>query len=219
MKTKILSAFLALLMIAALAGCSSKPERGEISGDDKSAETADYSTPERSGNTYSSKFLGAKITLDENWTFSTDEEIAAMNNLTADLMGDEFSEQLKKADVIYDMMVADSATGDNININFENMGLVLGKVVSPKAYLELSQETYESAMAQIGAENVKSSLGKVDFAGEKEDALIGKIEASGVSMYQVVIAKSCGNYMASITITTMLEDRTADLIAKFEPVD
>lgn len=248
MKTRILSALLAVLMLASLASCSAKPERGNItnvetsgdsssnnaneadhgnitneeaSGDSSSNDTAEaeYSVPTQEGNTYSSSTLGAKITVDEGWVFSTDEEIAELNNVVLDMAGSNYADQLKNADIIYDMMAANENTGDNISINFQNMGLLFGKVITPETYINYSISSVKDMLSQVGAENVESSIEKVEFAGKEETALFIKSEIYGVSMYQLCIAKSCGNYMANVTITTMLEDSTADILAKFAPID
>lgn len=231
MKTKILSAILAILMLASLASCSKEPERGSITNEDTSSgssETssssndttaAEYSVPVHEGNTYSSSTLGAKITLDEGWVFSTDEEIAELNNVVLDMAGEDYADQLKDADMIYDMMAANETTGDNISVNFQNMGLVYGKVITPETYINLSVSQVEDMLSQVGAENIESSVQKVEFAGKEETALFIKSEVYGVPMYQMCIAKSCGNYIANVTITAMLEDSTPDILAKFVPVD
>lgn len=226
MKTRILSALLAILMLASLASCSAKPERGSISdeetkptAEDTKADGVEYALPERSGNTYSSKSLGAKMTIDEGWVFSTDEEIAELNNIVLDAAGDNYVESLKKADMFYDMMAANETTGDNISVVFQNMGLIYGKVITAETYLNLSKTSVEDMLTEMGAENIESSIEKVQFAGKEEAALIVKSEISDMPIYQICIAKSCGDYMANVTITTMLEDSTADILAKFTPVD
>lgn len=229
MKIRILAVVLAVFMLASLASCSAKPERGNItneetsgSGDSSSSNdttAVEYSVPVQEGNTYSSSTLGAKITLDEGWIFSTDEEIAAMNNVVLDIVDEDYADQLKDADIIYDMMAADEATGDNISINFQNMGLMFGKVITPETYINLSVSSVEDMLSQAGAENIESSVEKVEFAGKEEAALYVKSELGGVPIYQLCVAKSCGSYMANVTITTILEDSTADILAKFVSVD
>lgn len=230
MKTKILSAILAVLMLASLASCSKEPERGSITNEDTSGSSdtssssndttvPEYSVPVHEGNTYSSSTLGAKITLDEGWVFSTDEEIAELNNVVLDIAGEDYADQLKDANMIYDMMAANETTGDNISINLQNMGLMFGKVITPETYINLSISSVEDMLSQMGAENIQSSVEKVEFAGKEETALLVKSEINGVPMYQMCVAKTCGNYMANVTITAILEDNTADILAKFVPVD
>lgn len=224
MKTKILSAIAAILMIASLAGCSSSaPERGNISND-TSANTAaepklEYKAPVTEGNTYTSSTLGVKLTLDEGWAFATDEEMKQLNQSLADAVGDDYAEQLKNVDVIYDMSAANTTSGDNISVNFENLGKLYGKILTAESYLNLSKDTVKDMLESIGCEDIELDVRDVKFAGKDEKALYVKANLSGIPVYEICVAKSCGDYMANITIATMLEDGSADLLAKFAPID
>lgn len=237
MKRKLLSALLAALMLASFAGCSSKePERGSISNETGTkAQTADttaaatdaatteakldYTVPTTEGNTYTSKTLGVKLTLDEGWAFASDEDMAQLNQAVVSAVGDDYAEQLKDADIIYDMSAANETTGDNISINFENLGAIYGKVITPETYIDLSKDTVKDMLTSMGCENVEMEVRDVDFAGQTEKALHVKTELSGVSVYELCVVKSCGDHMANITITTMLEDTTDAILAKFTPAD
>lgn len=226
MKTKILSAIAAILMIASLAGCSSSaPERGNISnetGANTEASTdskVEYKAPVREGNTYSSTTLGTKITLDEGWTFSTDEEMKELNQSLANAVGDDYAEQLKNVDVIYDMNAMNDSTGDNISVNFENLGKLYGKILTAESYINLSKDNVKGVLESMGCENIELDVRDVKFAGQDEKALYVKASLAGVPVYEICVAKSCGDYMANIAITTVLEDGTADILAKFVPID
>lgn len=231
MKTKILSAVLAVLTVATFTACSSKePERGNISKETSSqkvtetqakteatTEGFDYTVPVTEGNTYTSTFLNAKITLDEGWKFSTEEEMKQLNEAVANIAGEEYAEQLKKSDVIYDMSAANTETGDNININFENLGKLYGKVITPATYISLAKDSVKTMLESMGCSNVVLTDRDVKFAGQDAKALHVKADMAGIPIYEMCVVISCGDHMANIAITTMLEDGTEALLAKFVP--
>ncbi len=239
MKNRIISALLALILAAALTGCSSAPARGDISKEDTTVNnstedtTADIGADDdakgesdsnvtasvKDGNTYSSSVLGAKITIDEGWEFASDEEMAALNEAVISMAGDDYAAQFENADILYDMSAMNTTSGDNISVNFENLGLLYGKVLSPETYLNLSESSVKDVLGNMGFENIETSIGKVQFAGNEESAMFLKAEIQGIPVYEVCVAKSCGKHMANITIATYLEDTTADILAKFAPID
>lgn len=229
MKTKIISVLLAVLAAATFTACSSKePERGNISKETDSQKVTepsttdakfDYTVPVTEGNTYTSSVLNAKITLDEGWTFSTDEEMKQLNQAVVSAAGEDYEEQLKKSDIIYDMAAANTETGDNISINFENLGKLYGKIITPETYLNLSKDTVKSMLESMGCSNVVLTDRDVKFAGQDAKALHVKGDMSGIPFYELCIAKSCGDYMSNITITAMLEDTTDAILAKFVPAN
>lgn len=230
MKAKILSAILAVLAVATFTACSSEaPERGNISKETSSQKATDtqatpddkfeYTVPVTEGNTYTSSVLNAKITLDEGWTFSTDEEMKQLNQAVVSAVGDEYSEQLKNSDIIYDMAAANETTGDNISINFENLGKVYGKIITPETYISLSKDTVKSMLESMGCTNVELTERDVKFAGQDAKALHVKANMASIPVYEICVVMSCGDHMANIAITTMLEDNTDVILTKFVPAN
>lgn len=226
MKTKLLSALAAVLMLAALAGCASPPpERGNISNETVAGTAAsneakfEYKAPVTEDNTYTSTTLGVRLTVDEGWIFATDEELMQLNAAVEQVVGDDYAEQLKNSGMFYDMYALDEVTGDNIVIAFENIKKIYGKVITPETYLSLSRQNTKGMLESAGYANLEITDRSVTFAGQRANAIAIKGTLSGIPVYQLVVVKSCGDYMVTISFSSMLEDNIDKLLAKFVPID
>ena len=167
-------------------------------------------------STYENEFLGLGVTLDENWEFYTDEQIAALYGLTNELFGDDFEEYLKNATVIYDMHVANKVDASNMNVNFEKLS-ALGDVqtANMEVFVSSIMPTVVNSLETIGCTDVSyelcdSTIGDKTFEGAKTKATL-----SGLQLYQTVVCIKCDGYIANISVTSYLEDTTDSIISCF----
>lgn len=116
--------FLALLQIICLLGllpaCGTESEKVEFENETtetQMAETKEFSRGTINGDVYSNQFIGISFTKPELWVYSTDEEIANLMGISAEVLEDgNFIMEASKLNTIYDMMVQDAMTGNNIII-------------------------------------------------------------------------------------------------------
>lgn len=168
-----------------------------------------------SGNKYESEFIGIGFNLPSGWTFYSEEQIRELNNATADMLDDKYTEQIKKADIIYDMMAVNSKTGYNVGINLEKASALGAAVTSEKTYVKNGMADVKSALESAGASNVTTTQTKVTIAGESLHAIEVTCKMQGVAIYEVVACKKVGNYYASIAITTTGSNQTDRIISQF----
>lgn len=209
---RILAILLVLCLTFGLIGCAKESIRGDIT--DNAGEEIEFSMGKAEGKNYENKFLGLGCNVPDDWTFSTDAEINELNNLSADAMGDEISEQIKNAEIIYDMNVTSSNGSDNININFENIG-ILGGAVDAKTRLENTLPTIKEGLANMGCENIVTELTTVKIGGKEFTALNVTSEISGIKLYQRIVCDIKGKYMANITLTALTEDALEEMQSYF----
>ena len=149
---RIIATLLMLLMLLSLCACgkSESEIRGQVSdvaetpAEEEPAEeaveeeAAEAQVGSVTGGRYESSFLGIGCELDENWVYASQEEMAELLGVTADMFEDEsYAEAMKNADMFYDMyaIVADGTT--SINVLVQNLGLIYGTVLSEEEYVEL----------------------------------------------------------------------------------
>lgn len=233
MKMKILTLLLAAaLLLTCLAGCSSSDD-SDIRGDIEPNKPVQSDAPQESqppketegtedqvamgssqGGKYENKFIGIGCKLDENWTFMSDEEIRKQNNMTSDLLGEEYQEILENATVIYDMMATHSNETDTVNVNMEKL-TGAAKMLTEKSYVEASVDTLKSALESAGMENVQVKPVELDFAGGKHYGVQIEGEFSGIKCYETLVCVKCGSYMACVTACTWLENGTQAILDCF----
>lgn len=226
---KLLALILSVLMLVSFAACDSSSTtnddvRGDItstssdtdssSSDSTSSEEIEFSIGDAEGNKYENKFIGIGCELDSSWTFYTDAQIAELNNIVTDSLDEDYAEQVKDANVIYDMY-ATTANGDTININLEKLSGIGSGVIDAETYIDVAMPQLKDSMAQMGVTVDKCEKTTFNFAGATADGIIMNISGSGASAFQKIVCLKRGSYIAVIGVATYNTDTTDDLLAKF----
>ena len=201
---KLFAVILVVALLLSLAACGKKDEpkkefsRGVIE------------------STYENEFLGLGVTLDENWEFYTDEQIAALYGVTTEMLGDDFEEYLKNATVIYDMHVANKVDASNMNVNFEKLS-ALGDVqtANMEVFVSSIMPTVVNSLETIGCTDVSYELCDITIGDKTFEGAKTKATLSGLQLYQTVVCIKCDGYIANISVTSYLEDTTDSIISCF----
>ena len=152
------------------------------------------------GDVYKNEYLGFEFTKPTSWVYSTDEEIAEMVDLGAEMIaGDKFEQALKNNPTVYDMMVVDSITRTNLNIGYENLSKTLSSNITIEQYIE----ALKSQLADVSAMKVTfpdtyetANLGQTEFT-----KVVCSISVQGVSMKQVYYLRKTDGYMCFVIVT------------------
>lgn len=184
---KIVSVLLILSLAVALVGCDA------LSGGELTRGTIEE-------NTYTNTFLGFSFTKPSAWTYSSDEEIAAMVNLGAEAVyGDNFKETLEKSESLCDMMAVDPLTSSNISIGYDNLKKTFTTSMTVEEYVETVKKQYESVEgveASFSEELVEVRLGEVTFT-----RVCCSLVMYGVEMEQAYYLHKTDGYMVFVVVT------------------
>lgn len=207
---RFLAVVMMLCMLTAMFGCSNKNPDTETGG---AARTLSRGTVE--GDVYTSEFIGVSFTKPKTWVYSTDEEIAAAMQIGAELLDVEnFAEQASKMNNIYDMMVRDTMTGNNINIVFENLKASASSNITVEQYIEVIKKQMGEQAQMLGykfGEAEKCKLGEQEFY-----RLPAQGEYMGSTFNQRIYLRKEGAYMIVITLTLMDNSDGATFEALFK---
>lgn len=165
---------------------------------------------------YVNDFIGIRYTLDEGWFFYNDEQIRALNNLTQELVGDEWAEFLENSSVIYDMYATEETQLNNVIINLEKVNPIQLTLLDLKENLKNTTPSVKDGLAAVGYSNIQAEVTKVEIDGKTLDALRITADFQGIKMYQLMIQKKCNGYLACVGATTMINDNTAALLNNIE---
>lgn len=197
---KTIAVLIAFMMLFGLCSCSSEPENEEF-------------VPKRGtveNGVYKNSAFGISYTADENWYYYSDEEISAtMGIASEEILTDEYAEALANAEIIYDMYCADLETGATVNVNYENLGIVYGTILDESGYLN-------AAVAQMEGSGIvfsKLEIETVSIDGAEVPCLSVIIDYYGISIYEIVAVKKCGDWMGVVTVATLDEALLPELVS------
>ena len=104
-----------------------------------------------SGNEYNNAYLGLRFTMPEGYVAATDEEMAALMDMSEDVITNYSEFQLKIASLktIYDAMVSNPTTGSGTIIMLENLKLTVGaSKLTAQEYADILAEQLAQASVQ-----------------------------------------------------------------------
>ena len=214
---KVLAMILAVVMLLSMAACGSGDVRGVQSNNQSSTEPTDkeFSVGAVSGLTYENEFIGIGCKLDGEWTFSSDEEIREMNNVTAEMAGEEYRDMIKDASVIYDMHATHSNGLDNIIVNLEKVNPLQLIGLDLADNYEALLPTMRDAFENIGYTDIEFNISTVTIDGKEFTALYVNAVIAGYEVYQANIAIKCNGYLASVSVTTYGQEALNQVLKSF----
>ena len=215
---KITAMLLVLVLMLSLCACGEKNVSGTVSPQEEQTEV-DFQLGVTTGGKYESTFLGIGCSLDDSWSFASQEELAQMIGTTAEMFdNEEYAEQMKNTDMFYDMAAAADDGLVNINIIIQNMGLLYGMALSEEKYIEISQEGLEEQLSSAGFTLEGAEAGTVTFAGQERSGLHITCTYQGIAYYCQQVYIKQGNYMSVITLASFFEDDTDSMLDYFYAV-
>ena len=227
---RLICGLLALVMVLALCGCSKGGDApsggtGEASGNQE-PETREVTLGELRDGVYYNAYAGFTITLDENWEPYTAEQLQDISDLTQEALQDSaMGEQLAEYEQITDMMAECYNDLTSLNVLYTRLDMM-----ERAAYALLSEEqmvdstldqkelliqTY--ADAGIAVESMEKK--QVTFLGEEHFAVytVASIEGTPYYILQLFRYNLGGPYYVTMTLSSFVEDKTAELLDLFAP--
>lgn len=214
---KVIALILAMCMVLSAAACGTTNEdiRGEIKNDGESIDNEDGTSEEEdeivlsvgvaSGSVYESEFMNIGWTLPEGWTFMTEEEMATMNQVVADMLGNEdIASQIEDGETFCDMS-AYNAVGETINIQIEKMAATTALTVDEVAYADIALEQLPAVFEPLGY-SVKCEKQQITLAGKTCEGVYVELGYQGAYIYEKMALIKVGQYMCVITVASASMD-------------
>ena len=227
---KVLSVLLAMLMLLSLVACgednkpassvNNTPATSTVESKDESSDTSSNDIAEEKlfvrgvveNNVYTNEFAGVRFTAPEAMTFYTDEEIAAVYGASEEM----FNITLDTS-IIYDMYAMNPETGATVNVNYENMGLLYGSLLTAESYLAASKSNLEAVFNNTPGMNVTSlEQSTVNVGGEEMPCINLVIDINGMSLYETLVTKEADNYMMVFTVGALSTEEIDTILAGLE---
>ena len=199
---------LALALVLSLTACSigsKKFERGVVEG-----------------QTYTSQFLGLTCTAPAEYTYLNDQEIAQLNDLTADVVDSEelvkqMRESLENGNQVQDMYLMTADGLQTVNVMLVKVS-AKGAAVDMAAFADMGKDQVVSAYQSMGMTDVEASRETVTFMGQQYEGICTSVTYTDVPVTTVQVCMQVGDYVCVITFTSYVEDHTPEMMDFFSPL-
>ena len=210
---KILSFLLVLVTILTVASGSALAAESEKDADEVLGVKEDA--------VYANEFLGIMASFSDDWYLFNDEETIEAMGYVVDAMEDPgLADQLRNSGVVCDLYAAvQDNSGDNINIQIENLGFLYGITMSEDAYYEAAAPQLQTALEQMGLKNVSLTKETMDFAGAEHVSCLVSGELNGIEIYERMVMIKAGKYMATVTAFSFDRENVDTMLELFEAYD
>lgn len=163
---------------------------------------------------YENRFIGIGYVLNSGWTFYTEEQLKALNQITENVTGDAYKDALKQATVAFDMLALSPNATDSISVNLERVDSSTLQEFGVVQYCQNVIPSMEETLRNMGANNVSVNITEAVVDGKTMSVLKTTSTLSGVPLYQMTIVLKCGtNHIANVTITTYHTDSINDILS------
>ena len=162
---------------------------------------------------YENEFLGLGFKL-KDWHLYSEQELAAVNQVSNDIIASKVEQDIGLADNLTIMMASAPDDKASINIVLRNMKEYVDAInmMGVDKVIESSLDTSREMYTQAGFENVKMDSAKINVENKDYAGTSIYYEAQGVPSYLKQIWLVRGEYVAYITITSMNEDTTDEIV-------
>ena len=186
-------------------------------GETVTYDQSDYAPGTTEDFTYTGSQLGLSVTLNDQWLIYGPENYESVIGLKQDLNHRaQIEDILNAGQSVYEFYAAD-ADRTILRVAVEDLRVRYDDDINAQDYAE-SQATHLAKMADVYAlENVEVQLGTTEVAGQSYPSIYLTSEMVHVPHYELYVYLHRGNYMYTITCSCIEVDRTAELLALFEP--
>ena len=176
--------------------------------------TADTLFGEVKNDTYENGFLGLGCTL-EGWHYYTDEELEKVNQRTKEALLHELDELIDRNIGI--MMAERPAGMQNVNIQLQNVKtyVAIYKMMGLAYVAENSLDGFKAMLGGAGYTDVQVGVEEVTVGGQTFTGVKGSYKIGSIPVYFKQLWELRDDYMVTVTATTVQEDTTDEVFAKF----
>ena len=167
------------------------------------------------GQTYTSDFLGLTCTAPETYSYLSDEEIAALNDIALDSMTDEALEAGSQVQDMY-LMTEDGRQWVSITVDKVTDGKT---AIDMDAFLTEGIAQATAAYESIdGMEDVTSAAQTTSFLGSEYSSILTTAVYNGFPARSLQVCIPVEQYICVVTFTSYVEDHTDEMMGFFSAI-
>ncbi len=152
---------------------------------------------------------------DSDWYFYSEEEILEINQLTGEMLGEDYQKALDSLNGYTGMYAANSVTRENVNITVEKLSGLNTLLISEESYMQIGIKGLEEALKQMGVEDFVCSSEDLTVDGETHPGSRVSYTLQGVPIYQTLVVIKSDSKMLTLTVTAMQADACDSILEGF----
>ena len=171
------------------------------------------------GGVYTNNTLGIGCEIAEDWTFYSEEEIMALNEVVLDILSDPDVAMVDPDDLgtvsITDMFATSPDNLSNVNVALTRLSVLEAHVLTDETIASASLEQVLKAYENMGFINCTGEIEICEFLGEEHPVIHIQASIGSALMYQTQVIMLDGRNYGVLTATSYGEDITAQLLGWF----
>ena len=221
---KLLAILISISLLFAFASCGEVKETINDAINSAVNDVVDtiiskFSLGEVSNQVYENEYIGIGCEFDENWVFYDEDQIKELNNMTADVIGDDYKQLMENANIVYDMMGQTTDLTSTIQVVMEKFNPDEIEFVDLKLSLESAIPTLTSTYEGMGFSNIQSEIVKINLADKECYALNLVAEINGYTFYLSTINLKAESHVVSIAIGSFDKTLIDTILSNFYAVN
>ena len=185
------------------------------------AEEADtaYYTGEVKDGVYINRAIGAEAYFDDNWRVLSQKDIAALMGLAAS--SSPTLEELVKRNMPVFVVAAKDGTA-NVNIVIVKVGAQMMELLSDpdSVFMDMfiggAEQGVSKMYTEMGVKDFTVERIKTKFLGTEHPGVFSKAQVNQlITQYQKQVVCFSGEYAITLTVTSLVTDKTDDMLAMF----
>ena len=187
-------------------------------------EDEKFGTGTINGQAYEQAFFGFRLDLEDDWSFSNEEQLAQLQDSVSDLAGDQVREALDSGTNYIDMYAEDSTSLNNINANITRMSMseALGMRIDQKHVLKAVVPLLTDQFASMGFADTEGTVSETEFLGQTVPCIelvsYYEDENGRIPIYQKQVYVQKGTYLLTLTSASYVDDHTQDVLDDCSPL-
>lgn len=150
-----------------------------------------------------------------DWYFYSEEEILEINQLTGEMLGEDYQKALDSLNGYTGMYAANSVTRENVNITVEKLSGLNTLLISEESYMQIGIKGLEEALKQMGVEDFVCSSEDLTVGGETHPGSRVSYTLQGVPICQTLVVIKSDSKMLTLTVTAMQADACDSILEGF----
>ena len=197
---KIIALLLSMMMVLSMAACGKKDGDG---GDSQSG----FQRGTIENGIYTNTFVGIGCQLSDDWTYYTDEQLAELSGVVAE-SSEEMQKAMEDGKSTYDMFASAMEGLVTINVVYEDLGALYGKLLDEAGWTEC-QISVSNSLDEYLIQDLLLQDAKIDLFGVGERMITAKSEPVFGGVYKLVaIEEPDGTVIPKIKVSENVEKIT-----------
>lgn len=217
---KLLAIVISISLLFAFASCGADKDSinnaiNSAVNDVVSTIISKFALGEVSGQVYENEYIGIGCQLSNDWVFYSEDQIKELNNMAAEIAGEDYKQLMENADVVYDMMGQTTDLTSTVELVMEKFDPSEIGLVDLKFSLEATIPTLTSTYEGMGFSNVQTEITTLTFAGEECDALNLSAEINGYNFYLTTVMLKADSHVVSVGVGSFNKTTVDTVLSNF----